>query len=62
MNRESRRREIVDVRAVIRAETDRAWLLWDGNIQEWVPKSQGQDNRDGTFSMPEWMATEKGFI
>lgn len=28
----------------------------------WLPKSQVQDNMDGTFTMPEWLAKDKGFI
>ncbi len=32
------------------------------NVTEWVPKSQVEQNDDGTFTMPEWLAKEKGFI
>jgi hypothetical protein len=27
-----------------------------------VPKSQVEQNDDGTFTMPEWLAKDKGFI
>lgn len=54
--------ELVDVEAHIKAETDKAWKLFDGSVTEWVPKSLVEDNRDGTFTMPEWLAEEKGFI
>ena len=54
--------ELVEVSAEIRGETPKAWRLFDGSKNEWVPKSQVEDNRDGTFTMPEWMAKEKGFI
>ncbi len=54
--------ELVDVTAEVRGETEKAWRLFDGSKLEWVPKSQVEDNRDGTFTMPEWMAKEKGFI
>jgi hypothetical protein len=43
-------------------ETELAFLLFDGAPQAWVPKSAVANNEDGTFSMPEAMATDKGFI
>lgn len=58
----SGRSDLVDIAAEIRAETDLAWRLHDGVETEWVPKSQVEDNGDGTFTMPEWLATEKGFL
>lgn len=54
--------ELFDMAADVIAETDKAWLLNDGVSEEWVPKSQVEDNGDGTFTMPEWLAKEKGFI
>ena len=56
------RRTLVDISAEVRAETDKALRLHDGTKTEWVPKSQVEDNGDGTFTMPEWLAKEKGFI
>jgi hypothetical protein len=53
---------LVDITAQVRGETDRAWLLFDGTKTEWVPKSQVEDNKDGTFTMPEWLAKKKEFI
>lgn len=53
--------ELFDLAAEIRAETVKAWLLYDGAKSEWVPKSQVEDNRDGTFTMPLWLAEDKGF-
>ena len=65
---------LTDIAAVIRYETDNAYLLYDGRseikkgdikpseLRVWVPKSKVEDNRDGTFTMPEWLAMEKGFI
>lgn len=44
------------------APGERAFRLFDGTRTEWVPKSQVVDNGDGTFSMPEWLAKDKGFI
>lgn len=54
--------ELVDIAAEIRHETDKAWLLFDGIREAWVPKSQAQDNEDGTFTMPQWLAEQKEFI
>ena len=56
------KRELIEISAKVRAETDKAIMLHDGVKTEWVPKSQVEDNRDGTFTMPEWLAKEKGFI
>ena len=53
---------LTDIAAQIKGETDKAFRLFDGAKTEWVPKSQVEDNNDGTFTMPEWLAQEKGFI
>jgi hypothetical protein len=58
----STQERLVDIAAVKRGETDKAYRLYDGDRTEWVPKSQVEDNGDGTFTMPEWLAQEKGFI
>lgn len=55
-------RELFDVAAEIRAETEKAWLLHDGTHEAWVPKSQVENNRDGTFTMPMRLAIEKEFV
>lgn len=55
-------KELFDVAATIVAETEKAWLLDDGAVREWVPKSQVEKNDDGTFTMPTWLAKDKGFI
>ena len=54
--------ELVDVAAELKGETDSAYRIFDGDRTEWVPKSQVERNDDGTFTMPEWLALEKGFI
>jgi hypothetical protein len=54
--------KLIDIAAEVRGETDKAWRLYDGSKSEWVPKSQVEQNGDGTFTMPEWMAKDKGFI
>jgi hypothetical protein len=57
-----RENELFDISAQIRRETDKAWLLFDGTKEAWVPKSLVEDNRDGTFTMPVWLAKDKEFI
>ena len=54
--------DIIDIAADIKAETPKAWLLYDGSTEAWVPKSQVEKGDDGTFAMPEWLAKDKGFI
>lgn len=54
--------ELIDITAQVRAETPKAFLLFDGTKTEWVPKSQVEQNPDNTFTMPEWLARDKGFI
>ena len=54
--------KLVDIAAELLMETDKAFRLYDGERREWVPKSQVEQNDDGTFTMPEWLAVEKGFI
>lgn len=53
---------LCDVAAEVRRETDKAWLIFDGAREVWIPKSQAEQNPDGTFTMPEWMANEKGLL
>jgi len=53
---------LVEIAAQIKGETPKAYRLFDGSKTEWVAKSQVEDNGDGTFSMPDWVAKEKGFI
>lgn len=54
--------ELTDIAAELLHETDRAYRIYDGAKTEWVPKSQVEKNDDGTFTMPIWLAQEKGFI
>ena len=49
-------------------ETDKAILISDGTAQEWIPKSQLEDDPDrrnnGLYLIiiPEWLAIDKGLI
>ena len=54
--------ELFDLAAEVRGESDKALRLFDGSRTEWVPKSQVEDNGDGTFTMPMWLAKNKGLI
>lgn len=54
--------KLIDIAAELQFETDKAFRLFDGATTEWVPKSQVEDNGDGTFTMPEWLAKDKGFV
>jgi hypothetical protein len=56
------KKELFDVAATLLVETPHAWKIDDGRVQEWVPKSQVERNDDGTWTMPDWLAKEKGFI
>jgi hypothetical protein len=56
------RSELFDLAAEKRHETEKAIQLYDGKTTEWVPKSQVEDNGDGTFTMPLWLAKDKGFV
>lgn len=56
------KRELIDIAAELKGETAAAYRIYDGKTTDWVPKSQVQKNDDGTFTMPEWLAKEKGFI
>lgn len=56
------RSELFDLAAEIKAETPKAWLLYDGAKTEWVPKSMVERNDDGTFTLPLWLAKDKGFV
>lgn len=56
------KRELIDIAAELKGESEKAFRIFDGKTTEWVPKSQVERNDDGTFTMPEWLAQEKGFI
>ena len=58
----SNSRELFDLAAEVRGETDKAWRLFDGSKTVWVPKSQVEDNGDVTFPIPMCLALYKGFV
>ncbi len=54
--------KLVNIAGNKRGETKKAIQIYDGAKTEWVPKQFVEDNDDGTFTMPEWLAKEKCFI
>ena len=55
--------DIIDIAADLKHESEKAFLIDGGDGKPvWVPKSQVERNDDGTFSMPEWLAKDKGLI
>lgn len=57
------RSDLVDIAGELRHETEKAFLVFDGRKEVWLPKSQVEhDPEDGTFAMPEWLAKAKGLI
>ena len=54
--------ELFDLTAELEHQTAKAYLLNDGTKKAWVPKSQVEDNEDGTYTLPMWLAVEKGFV
>lgn len=62
-------RTTIEICLTIVYETDHAYLVTDdGETEVWIPKSQAKPDCDCgkddtvTFTMPEWLAIEKGFI
>lgn len=56
--------KLVTIDAVIQHQTEKAYLLDFGGNKgpAWVPKSVTEDHEDGTFTLPENMAIDKGMI
>ena len=57
-------RELIDIALQVCGETEKAYRVTDTTPDKavWIPKSQCERNEDGTFTMPEWLAVEKGFV
>lgn len=52
----------VEIMARLVRANESAFEIDDGDRRAWVPKSLTTDNQDGTFTMPEWIAKDRGFI
>jgi len=64
------RLDAVEFCGELRYETDKAYCVYDGANEVWIPKSQVQESQqiggtlshDWEFTIPEWLAKEKGII
>lgn len=54
--------KLYDFAAELKHETANAYLVNDGDKDYWLPKSMTEDNGDGTFTIPQWLAEEKGIV
>ena len=57
--------DLIDLEVEIKAETDAAVLVSDGDKEAWLPKSQIEIERKGrvaTVTLPEWLAIAKEFV
>lgn len=54
--------KLYDFAAELKHETDGAFLVTDGDKDYWLPKSLTENNGDGTFTLPEWLAVKKGIL
>lgn len=52
--------DLVDVECKVLRSTERAWLVRAGSVEAWLPKSETEINDDGTVTIPEWLAVDKG--
>ena len=62
----ARKSDLIDLTITVKHRTDGAVLIFDGDIETWIPLSQCElsSNLDGTheLTLPEWLAQEKGLI
>ena len=60
--------EKIEICLEIKKETEKAFLVTGGDVEEWLPKSQIELDQNGgegdtvIITMPEWMAEKKEFI
>ena len=54
--------ELYDFSGQIRHETKKALLVFDGLKEIWFPKSHIEDNGDGTFTIPQWLAEKSELV
>jgi hypothetical protein len=68
MGSRGRRSEPVEIALVLHAESPIAWLLSDTDDRadaKWAPKSQvtrGEGRDDDVWTMPEWLAIDRGWL
>ncbi len=54
--------KLFDFAATLKHQTENAFLVSDGDKDYWLPKKMTEDNNDGTFTIPEWLAVEKEIV
>jgi RNase P/RNase MRP subunit p29 len=54
--------EMVEISAELVRETDKSFLLNDGDREVWVPKSRCNWIGKHLWEMPEWLAKDRGLI
>jgi hypothetical protein len=54
--------KLFDFAATLKHETANAFLVNAGEKDCWLPKKLTENNGDGTFTLPEWLAIEKGIV
>lgn len=58
---------LIEIYAEVKAKTEKAYMISDGDIEAWVPLSHIENiellaNGVWEIVIPEWLAQEKGFI
>lgn len=55
--------ETITIEATLLHETPRAYRINDGKREAWLPKAEVEyDPDEETFTMPEWLAMDRGLI
>jgi hypothetical protein len=53
--------DVVEFELDLLSETDRAWRVFDGSLEMWLPKSQ-VERHGNHFMVPRWLAEQRGLI
>lgn len=53
---------LVEISGEVKRTTEKGILFYDGGKESWLPRQFVEDNRDGTFTMPLWLAKSAGFV
>jgi hypothetical protein len=61
------RSDLLDITVDLKMETGKAWLVFDGTTEAWIPKSQAElekhpSRRVWTLTAPEWLLVDKGLL
>lgn len=59
--------EDIEITCDVLRETDKAYLVHNGEIEAWIPKSQVSDESESlgeitSIFIPEWLAEKSGLI